>query len=70
MSKCKKTIILQYDLNGNFIKEWEGIIDAVKQYGTSTNITKCCQGKLKEVCGYIWKYKHPEKVVKRKKRNE
>ena len=70
MSKCKKTIILQYDLNGNFIKEWEGIIDAAKQYGKSTNISRCCQGKLKEVYGYIWKYKHPERVVKRNnKRN-
>lgn len=50
--------ILQYDLKGNFIKEWESIkkaSDYYKIYGA--NIVKCCKKQIPTSYGYIWKYK-------------
>jgi hypothetical protein len=61
MGNNQKLPILQYDLQGNFIKEWDGIIDATKEVGKhSTNIMRCCQGKFKQAYGFVWKYKYPE----------
>jgi hypothetical protein len=61
MSDNQKLPVLQFDLDGNFIKEWNGIIDATKSVGKhSTNIMRCCQGKFKQAYGFIWKYKYPE----------
>ena len=50
--------VKQYDLNGNFIKEWDSIADITRQLGISHSlITNTCQGKQKTSHGYIWKYK-------------
>lgn len=50
--------ILQYDLNGNFIKEYSKIQDACNEVGAfNSNISMCCSGKSKTCKGYIWKYK-------------
>lgn len=59
MSKSKKMAILQFDLSGNFIKEYDGIIDATKELKkeTSTSIMRCCKGKYKQAYGFVWKYK-------------
>lgn len=48
--------VLQYDLKGNFIKEWECMVDAVKFYNDK-NISAVCRGKQKTCKGYIWRYK-------------
>lgn len=52
--------INQYDLNGNFIKEWESakkaVINLKGKYTCS--ITDCCIGRQKTAYGYIWKYKN------------
>jgi group I intron endonuclease len=51
-----KRPIIQYDLNMNFIKEWESILKAkteTKIKGISNNVT----GRAKTAGGYIWKYK-------------
>ena len=56
-SKC----VLQYDLNGNFIKEWEYILLASKELGVClSSIGQCCKGKLKKAGGFVWKYKEAE----------
>jgi hypothetical protein len=47
--------ILQYDLEGNFIKEWEGIVEAEKYI--KGDIGACCRDKQKTAGGYIFKYK-------------
>jgi hypothetical protein len=61
MGDNQKLPVLQFDLDGNFIKEWDGIIDATKSVGKhSTNIMRCCRGKFKQAYGFIWKYKYPE----------
>jgi hypothetical protein len=57
VNKLKKKI-LQFDLNGNFIKEWESIAEASRQCKThSSNLSLCCLGKIKSSQGFIWKYK-------------
>ena len=52
-------VILQYDLESNYIKKWDTIKEAeeeLKIYG----ISKCCRGQRKTAGGYIWKYKDTE----------
>lgn len=52
--------VLQYDLQGNFIQEWESMTKASK------NIPKLCPGTIKRCClgeaskagGYKWEYKN------------
>ena len=53
--KSKNKPILQFDLNGNFVKEWECAADVGRE--VQTNICKCLKGKYKQAYGYIWKYK-------------
>lgn len=51
--------ILQYDLQGNFLKEWECITEAQKYYanGKTNCISMCLRNKCKTAYGYKWKYK-------------
>lgn len=50
--------ILQYDLNGKFLKEWECIRQIERELKIwNQNISKCCKGKYKTCGGYIWRYK-------------
>ena len=53
-SKGNKSV-LQYDLDGNFIKEWKYLFLAKKD--TKGDIQACCVGKQKTAGGYKWKYK-------------
>jgi hypothetical protein len=56
MSNCKK--VKQYNLIGNFIKEYNSINEASKQTSINQgNISMCILGKRKTAGGYIWKYK-------------
>ena len=55
---CRKSNnkpILQYDLDGNFIREWECAYDVGKE--VQSNIVTCLKGRSKSAYGYIWKYK-------------
>ena len=62
-SKAKK--VLQFDLNGNFIKEWECVRDIVRELGFNIeSITGCCSKKYKKSNGYIWRYKNASKIFK------
>ena len=50
--------ILQYDLKGNFIKEWPSGREAYRQLGIHYgSINVCCQNKTKTAGGFVWKYK-------------
>jgi hypothetical protein len=53
--------ILQYDLEGNYIREFGSITEACyitfNDISKNPNITKCCKGKIKTAYGFIWKYK-------------
>lgn len=58
MRKYSKPV-LQYDLNGNFIKEYSSLNEASRQTGIgSSGICECCNHKRrKSFYGYVWKYK-------------
>ena len=57
-----QTQVLQYDLEDNFIKEWDFIKDAELFYRkdglVKNNICNCCSGRQKTAYGYKWKYKN------------
>lgn len=65
ISKDKyKKPILQYDLNNNFIKEWESATE-IKNTLNYSNLSKCCRDNLEinKKCtryGYIWKWKNTQ----------
>lgn len=50
--------ILQYDLQGNFIKDWISTAEAERELKiNNSNITQCCKGKRNKAGGYMWRYK-------------
>lgn len=56
--KCSKKV-KQYSLKGEFIKEFDSLIEASKEVNTSVgNIGSCCSGnkRQKTAKGFIWKY--------------
>lgn len=57
-AKIRKPV-LQYDLSGNFIKEWQSAVAAEREIaGKFTSaIMKCASGTNKTAYGYIWQYK-------------
>lgn len=57
--------ILQYDLAGNFVKEWEGAIQVTGELGfRRSSLCSCCKGDIKSCGGYIWRYKDGDEVQK------
>lgn len=54
----KSIVVLQYDLDGNFIREWESAADASRELNiTSGKICAVCKGIRKSTNGYKWRYK-------------
>ena len=50
--------VVQYSLNGEFIKEWNSMHDVWRELGIRPSyICRCCKGLRRQTCGYIWKYK-------------
>lgn len=61
----KRKAVLQYSLEGNFIKEWESMTLAAKELNISNNIIcTCCQEKVKQASGFMWKYKEENIILK------
>jgi len=57
----QRKIILQYSLNGDFIKEWAGILIASRGLKiANSNIIQTLKGKRNQAGGFIWKYKCPD----------
>ena len=53
----KSKPVIQYDLDGNFIKKWENSYEVQREYGyRQSNISECCLGKRKTAYKYKWKY--------------
>lgn len=51
--------MIQYDKDGNFIKEWSSLNEYRKVTGDkNTNISSVLSGKIKTASGYIFKYKN------------
>jgi group I intron endonuclease len=58
ISKSNSKPILQYNLNGDFIKEWPSSVYITKELKfPQPNISAACLGKQKTAYGFIWKYK-------------
>jgi len=55
--KKKSKTVRQYDLDGNFIKEFFGQREAAEQlgYSNSSGICACVNGRLSHYKGFIWK---------------
>lgn len=51
--------IQQYDLNNNFIQEFNSITEAMNKTNIRT-IRKCLQGKVQSAGGFIWRYVNEE----------
>ena len=62
ISEAKLKPVVQYDINGSFIKEWESIKEVSNIMGIShTHISACCKGKRPTAGGFQWAYKSDEK---------
>ena len=56
-SEKTRVVVYQYDLNGNFIREWESARIASKDLGINRqSINKACLGQYKTSGKFIWKY--------------
>ena len=55
VSNSLKKPILQYDLDGNFIREWPSATDVRNE--VNGNICNCLKGKLPSAYGFKWVYK-------------
>lgn len=67
IKKLKKPI-LQYNLVGNFVKEWESLKDISNhlKIKSSAEISRCCRGERRQVKGFIFKFKTKnfKKIIK------
>ncbi len=53
--------VLQFSLNGDFIKRWDGLGDVERSTGfNNANISKCIHGKSKHSYGFKWQYEKKE----------
>jgi len=57
LRECHKIPVLQYTKDDEFIKEWDGAIDAHRELKIN-HISSVCKGKMKTAGGFIWKYKN------------
>lgn len=54
----KYTPVCQFDLNGDFLQDFDTIHDASCYTSiSSSNIISCCNNSTKKAGGYLWKYK-------------
>jgi hypothetical protein len=57
-ANSRKKPIIQMDLDGNFIKEWQSATDAKKELNINlSHIYACCKGKRNKSNNFKWKYK-------------
>ena len=53
-----KIPVIQMNLDGEIIREWESIKEAIETLGyKSSHICECCKNKRKTSNGFRWKYK-------------
>lgn len=49
--------ILQFNLDGEFIKKWDGAREVERELGFNHgDISTCCRGKIKTAYGFVWMY--------------
>ena len=58
-AKKLSKVVLQFDLNDNFVKEYASVHQVERELGfTFQYISACCNGKYKQAYGFKWKYKN------------
>lgn len=58
-TKAQTIPVIQMDLEGNFIREWQSAMSVEKELGICrSSITKCCKNKSKTCKNFKWKYKN------------
>ena len=68
ISKKNNKPILQFDLKGNFVKEFESITQASKELNNSlNNISQCCLGRSRTSKGYIFRFKDDKEILSKYK---
>lgn len=56
--------VLQYSLNGKYVREWESTREAAKSLGFNNgHIGKCCDGVYRQYNGFIWRWKNDTKCL-------
>ena len=59
--RCSKKVN-QYDLNGNFIREWNSLSDVNRELGYSlASLSECCNGTRNKAYNCIWSYEKRDK---------
>lgn len=67
IAERSRKIIIQYDLEGNCIKEWDSISEAASILNICiSSISLCCTNKYKTAGGFKWKYKLKNKMENKK----
>lgn len=56
-SKKRSKLILQYTLDGQFVREWESTSECGRNGFNQGAVAACCRGELKKYKDFIWKYK-------------
>ena len=62
-SKKRSKPVLQYTLDGEFVREWPSIMECGRNGYSQGNIWICCQGKRQTHKGFRWSYKKLEKII-------
>lgn len=57
MTEKRSKPVIQYSLDGTFVREWSSMAEAGRNGFILANISACCQGKNKTHKGYKWEYK-------------
>ena len=55
--------VLQYDLQGNFIKEWPSASECGRNGYSQTMVSNVCRQVQFTAHNYLWKYKHDERDI-------
>ena len=53
----KSKPVVQYDLEGNFIREWKSTAECGRNGFCSQHVSACCRGERKTHKDFIWRYK-------------
>ena len=56
-SKKLSKPVLQYTLEGEFVKEWSSTMECGRNGYNQGNVAACCRGERKTHRGFIWRYK-------------
>ena len=56
--------VIQFDKNGNFIKEWTSSCEIQRQLGyAASHIRSCCRNVIPSAYGFIWKHKENPEIL-------